>query len=215
MRSLISVLALLLAMPGLGFAQSCPQNPAIGNSTVPACFSLVGAAGGLPAHAFGRFQVVARDAGNYPCSGATVTVDLSGCPDLHLCADQLNPAVVVNCGPKTATSLTAADGTVNFTLLGGSNGTGNAISLLGAGKIYLNGTLIGSPTVSAFDLDGVNGVGINDLSVWLTDFGTFGNPAFGRSDFDCSGTVGINDFSVWLTAYGRGDQIQSCAATCP
>ena len=144
-----------------------------------------------------------------------MTVDLSGCHDLLLCADQLDPAVVVNCGARTATSLTAADGTVNFTLLGGSNGTGNAISLLGAGKIYLNGTLIASPTVSAFDLDGVNGVGINDLSVWLTDFGTSGNPAFGRSDFDCSGTVGINDFSVWLTAYGRGDQIQSCAATCP
>ena len=215
MRRLISVLALLLAMPGLGFAQSCPQYPANGNSTVPVCFTLVGAAGGLPAHSLGRFQVVARDIGNYPCSGATVTVDLSGCPDIHLCADQLDPAVVVNCGAKTATSLTAADGTVNFTLLGGSNGTGNAISLVGAGKIYLNGTLIASPTVSAFDLDGVNGVGINDLSVWLTDFGTFGNPAFGRSDFDCSGTVGINDFSVWLTAYGRGDQIQSCGATCP
>ena len=214
MRSLICILALLLAMPSLVLAQPCSQI-GHGNSTSPACFSLVGAAGGLPAHSFGRFQVVARDIGNYPCSGARVTVDLSGCPDLHLCADQLDPAVVVNCGAKTATSLTAADGTVNFTLLGGSNGTGNAISLVGAGKIYMNGTLIGAPTVSAFDLDGVNGVGINDLSVLLTDFGTVANPAFGRSDFDCSGSVGINDFSVWLTAFGRGDQTQSCGASCP
>ena len=215
MRSLICVLALLLGVPGLVLAQPCTPPPDHGNSTVPACFSLVGTAGGLPAHAFGRFQVVVRDAANNPCSGARVTVDLSGCPDLHLCADQLDPAVVVNCGAKTATSLSAADGTVNFTLLGGSNGTGNAVTLLGGARIYQNGSLIAGPTVSAFDLDGVNGVGINDLSVWLTDFGTFGNPAFGRSDFDCSGTVGINDFSVWLTAYGRGDQIQSCGATCP
>ena len=82
-------------------------------------------------------------------------------------------------------------------------------------KIYENGTLIGSPTACTFDLDGSDGVGVNDLSVWLTDFGALGNPAFGRSDFDCSGSVGINDFSVWLTAFGRGDQAQSCGATCP
>ena len=212
MRSLICFLALLLAMPGRVPAQPCPP---IGTSTIPACFSLVGAAGGLPAHSFGRFQIVARDIGNYPCAGARVTVDLSGCPDLHLCADQLDPTVVVDCAAKTVSGLTAADGSVSCTLLGGSNGTGNAVSLLGPGKLYVNGSSMSTPTVSASDLDGVNGVGINDLSVWLTDFGTFGNPAVGRSDFDCSGSVGINDFSAWLTAQGRGDQTESCGATCP
>jgi hypothetical protein len=69
--------------------------------------------------------------------------------------------------------------------------------------------------VSAYDLDGTGGVTINDLSVWITDFGTFGNPAFGRSDFDCSGGVGINDMSVWLSAFGAGAQIESCGAICP
>ena len=48
--------------------------------------------------------------------------------------------------------------------------------------------LIGSPTVAAYDLDGASGVGANDLSAWLTDFGS-GQP-YGRSDFDCSGGVG-------------------------
>jgi hypothetical protein len=69
--------------------------------------------------------------------------------------------------------------------------------------------------VSAFDLDGVVGVAINDFSVWLQDFGTSGNPPFGRSDFDGSGSVGVNDLSVWLTAFGTGAQAQSCGATCP
>jgi hypothetical protein len=144
-----------------------------------------------------------------------VIVDFAGCPDLHLCADQRDPDVIVNCPTKTVRKRSAADGTASFTVLGGSNGSGHAVSLLGAGRIYVNDGLIGTPTVSAFDLDGAFGVSINDLSVWLTDFGTPGNPAFGRSDFDCSGGVGINDLSVWLTAFGAGTQIESCGASCP
>jgi hypothetical protein len=215
MRKQIAVLVLLMGVRGVALASPgvvCLQN---GNTVSPACISLVGTAGGVPAHSFGQFQVVVRDVANNPCPGATVVVDLSACPDLHLCADQRDPDAIVNCATKTVRKLTAADGTVRFTLLGGSSGTGNAVELLAAGKIYANGTLIGSPTVSAYDLDGTGGVTINDLSVWITDFGTFGNPAFGRSDFDCSGGVGINDMSVWLSAFGSGAQIESCGATCP
>src|SRR5262249_49284417 len=101
-----------------------------------------------------------------------------------------------------------------FTILGGSNGAG-ATTLLGGGRIFANGVQFGSPTVSAFDLDGVNGVGANDLSIWLADFGTPGNPAYGRSDYDCSGGVGVNDLAVWIAAFGSGAQVQSCSATCP
>lgn len=67
--------------------------------------------------------------------------------------------------------------------------------------------------MSAFDLNGETGVGANDLSAWLGDFGT-GDP-YGRSDYDCSGNVGANDFSLWLTAFGAGTQLASCAASCP
>jgi hypothetical protein len=185
------------------------------NSTVPSCISLVGAAGGVPAQSAGGFTVTVRDLANNPVAGAMIVVDLSGCPDLHFCADQLDPGVIVNCAAKTVSRPSAADGTAHFTLLGGSNGAGNAVELLGSGNIFANGTLIARPTVSAYDLDGANGVGINDLSAWLVDFGTANNPAFGRSDFDCSGSVGANDFSVWLTAYGRADQLTSCGASCP
>jgi hypothetical protein len=111
------------------------------------------------------------------------------------------------------TKHTAADGSAHFTILGGSNGGGNAVTLLGGGRIFANGTLIASPTVSAFDLDGGSGVGANDLSCWLTDFGS-GQP-FGRADYDCSGGVGANDLSFWLTAFGQGTMTQSCGASCP
>jgi hypothetical protein len=187
--------------------------PPIGNAIIPACITLVGSAGAVPATAFGDFQVVLRDLANNPVPNAAITIDLSGCRDLHLCADQLDPAATVDCAHKTVTKRTDASGTVHFTILGGSNGAGNAVTLLNGGKIFGDGLFLGSPTVSAFDLDGSNGVAVNDLSVWLSDFGSFVNR--GRSDFDCTGAIGINDFSLLLAAYGSGTQITSCATSCP
>jgi len=140
-------------------------------------------------------------------------IDLSACPDLAICADQMDPAATVDCAHKTVSKLTAADGSVHFTLLGGSNGAGNAMTLLHGGRIYKNGTLIQSPTVSAFDLDGSNGLGANDLSAWLTDFSTGAD--YGRCDYDCSGLVGASDLSLWLTAFGSGTMAQSCVSSCP
>jgi hypothetical protein len=185
------------------------------NATVPAAISLVGSLGGVPDHSVGAFQVIVRDLANNPLRGAHVVIDLSGCPDLHLCADQLDPGVDIDCAGKRVGRYTDALGTARFTLLGGSNGVDHAVELLAAGRVYENDVLIGSPTVSAFDLDGAVGVAINDLSVWLEDFGTPGNPPFGRSDFDGSGSVGVNDLSVWLAAFSTGAQVQSCGATCP
>jgi hypothetical protein len=187
--------------------------PSAGNSSVPSCFSLVGSAATTP-DPHGTFTVIVRDLANNPLNGASVVVDLSNAHDLKICNDQLDAGATVNCAAKTTRKFTDITGSVSFTVLGGSNGSGNANTLLGAGRIFANGTLIGSPTVSAFDLDGANGVGINDLSVWLGDFGTAGNPAFGRSDFDCNGSVGINDLSVWLGQFGFGTSAASCAVNC-
>jgi len=205
----------LLAFALVAASTPAGAEPSPSNSIAPVCISLVGTSGNIPAHAAGRFQVLVRDLANNPVAGAHVVIDLSGCPDLHLCADQLDPAMDVDCANKRVGKFTDPTGSVTFTLLGGSNGAGNAVELLAAGRIYEDGNLIGDPTVSAYDLDGANGVGINDLSAWLTDFGAFGAPAFGRSDFDCSGGVGVNDFSLMLTALGSGAQTQSCGATCP
>ena len=207
--------AMLLTAAGCFIASAAMAGvPSPGNSTVPACISLVGSLAGT-ADPVGSFTVTVRDLANNPLNGASVVVDLSGCTDIAICSNQLDAGALVNCAAKTTRKFTNLAGQVTFIVLGGSNGSGNATTLLNGVKIYANGTLIASPTGSVFDLDGSNGVGINDLSVWLTDFGTFGNPAFGRSDFDCSNSVGINDLSVWLTEFGNGTSAASCAVSCP
>ena len=207
--------ATLLTAAGLFIASAAMAGvPSPGNSTVPACISLVGNLANVP-DPHGTFSVTVRDLANNALNGASVVVDLSGCTDLRLCNDQLDAGATVNCAAKTTRKFTNVSGVVTFTVLGGSNGSGNATTLLGGARIYANGTLIASPTANAFDLDGANGCGINDLSCWLTDFGTAGNPAFGRADFDCNGAVGINDLSVWLTEFGFGTSAASCALNCP
>ena len=203
--------AILLTASGLMIASAALAGvPSAANSTIPPCITLVGSLAGTP-DPVGQFTVTVRDLANNPLNGASVVNDLSGCTDLTLCANQFDAGALVNCAAKTTRKFTNISGQVSFIVLGGSNGSGNATTLLGGAKIYANGTLIASPTASVFDLDGSNGVGINDLSVWLTDFGTFGNPAFGRSDFDCSGSVGINDLSLWLTEFGNGSSVSTCA----
>lgn len=206
LRSLFLLLGLVT--PSLALAEPPPNN-----SIVPSCISLVGSSGGVPATAAGGFVVIVRDFANNPVAGASVVIDLSDCLDLSICADQLDPAATVNCAAKTVRKFAAADGSVHFTMLGGSNGGGNAVTLLGGGKVFANGVLLGNPSVSAYDLDGSGGVGAGDLSAWLQDF-ISGN-TYGRSDYDCSGFVGANDLSVWLGAFGSGAMGESCAHRCP
>lgn len=202
--------SILLAL--VPFAASVHAEPSPANDIAPSCISLVGAFGSTPAPA-GGFVVICRDLANNPMAGATVVIDLSGCSDLFICADQMDPAATVECAHKTVSKLTAADGSVHFDILGGSTGGGTAVTLLGGGRIFKNGTLIQSPTVSAYDLDGSGGVGANDLSAWLGDFGS--GQTFGRSDYDCSGNLGANDLSLWLGVFGSGAMSQSCVSQCP
>jgi hypothetical protein len=206
MRAFLFIVLVCLALPAR--SETGPVN-----STTPPCIRLVGSTGGVPAAAAGSFQVIFRDLANNPIVGGNIVIDFSGAPDLVICADQLDPGVVVNCAAKTVSRLSDANGGAAFTILGGSNGAGHAVTLLNGGKIFGNGTLLGFPTVSAFDLDGSGGVGANDLAAWLGDF--FTAQSFGRSDYDCSGTVGANDFSQWLGVYGSGMMANSCGASCP
>jgi len=207
-----SLLTAALATLALGAPNRVDAMPGA-NSTVPWIISLVGSNGAAPASDFGGFTVTVRDLANNPVVGATVTIDLSFATDLEICADQLDPSVTVNCASKTVSAITDAAGQVSLTLLGGSNGAGNATTLANGGRIYANGTLIGSPTVAAFDLDGENGMGANDLAAFLSDFASGQN--FGRSDYDGSGILGANDLAVFLRAFASGAQVVSCAASCP
>jgi len=183
------------------------------NATTPSCVSLVCSNGGVAAANAGQFTVDVRDCANRPYAGAVIVIDLGSTLDMHFCADQLDPGVTVDCAHQRARKVADANGSATFTLLGGSNGAGNASTLLGGGKIFSDGLLIGSPTVSAYDLDGSGGVGANDMSAWLGDFFT-GQP-YGRSDYDCSGYVGANDLSMWLGAFASGTMTTSCGASCP
>jgi hypothetical protein len=213
MRLLCWICLLLAVTTPLAAPAALAGLPSAGNDTAPACISLVGSNGAVPATAWGQFTVVIRDLANNPVAGASVVVDFSSCFDIAICADQMDPNATVNCAAKTVRKFTGVDGSVRFTILGSSNGSGSAPTLLNGGRIFSNGQLVQSPTVSTFDLDGSSGVGANDLSVWLTDFGT-GQP-YGRSDYDCSGGIGANDLSFWLTAFGSGTMTSSCASNCP
>ncbi len=182
----------------------------------PDCVALVGSLAGVPA-SLGRFQVTVRDIANNPLNNATVVVDLSRCGDLRLCADPLDPTIVVDCAARTAVSHTNALGIATFTLLGGSLGYSTAApSSRGAmGRIFVPpypdyGVDV---AVNACDLDGFQGVGAHDFSLWLTDFGS-GVP-WARSDYDCSGEVGANDLALWLEVFGEGLMSNSCASLCP
>jgi hypothetical protein len=206
--------ATLLTAAGLFIASAAMAGvPSAINSSTPPCIRLVGSLAGVPDAAAGQFTVIVRDLANNPLNGASVVIDLSGCLDIRMCNDQLDVNALVNCGAKTTRKFTNALGSVTFTVLGGSNGGGNASTLLGGGRIFANGTLIQSPTVSAFDLDNAGGVGANDLSAWLGDFGS-GQP-YGRSDYDCTGTIGANDLSQWLGQFGAGTSASSCGVSCP
>jgi len=209
-------LVLLVGLSGLSVLRTpsaCAGLPPENNSVIPQCFSLVGSSGGVAAQGAGGFTVIVRDLANNPIPHAHVVVDLSGHSDLILCANQLDPLVDVDCANKRVGKYTDQSGRATFVLLGGSTGAGHGVTLTGGSRIYEDGVLLGSPNVSTFDLDGTSGVGANDLSTWLSDFGS--GISYGRSDYDCSESSGANDLSLWLTAYGSGAQAESCGARCP
>lgn len=204
--------ATLLTVAGLFVASAAFAGvPSPGNSTIPGCIPLVGSNLGLRDTTTGSVTVVVRDLANNPIAGASVVLDFSGLADIAICSDQLDLNALTNCAAKTTRKFTDALGQVSFTVLGGS--AGSASSLVNGAKIYANGVLLGSPTASAYDLDGAGGVSINDLSSWLFDLGTL--TAYGRSDYDCDGSVGINDLSLWLSVFGAGNSLESCAIACP
>ena len=203
-------LVLLLLSPLAASACGLP-NPAL--CTLPSQIRLVGSNGGARDDAAGRFRIVLRDLVNQPVVNGMVVIDFSGCPDVVICADQLDPDVLVYGPAKTVRKFTDADGTVSFTVLGGSTGTGTAATRAPSAQVYCDGVLIGTLGVAAFDLDGVSGLGAADLTAWLTDFAS--GVAWGRSDYDANGTLGAGDLADWLTRFASGASATSCSARYP
>ena len=180
---------------------ACPE-PA--NSTIPSLIVLVGHDGSGTPDPGGQFTVVMRDLANNPVPNATIRVQLVA-TDVGFCSSQAAGLSLVL--PDAIEGHTDAAGIFTASIKG--IGVGPTSHTYGGVQIYGNGQLFGTPNIAAIDLDGSGGAGINDLALWLADFGSGIN--YLRDDFDGSGGIGANDLAVWLAYYGKGLSAAGCA----
>ena len=211
---LLASLPLVLAAAHPAVAGFPPIGP---NSSVPPCLTIVGHNGAGVPDPLGRFPVIIRDLANNPVPGVIVTLDLSQCSDIALCAQQNDPAAVVNCAQKTVSKITAADGSVTFIVMGCALNAGASPGIqVPQARVFADGFLLASVWSPVLDQSGCDGIGANDLSTWLSDF--FSGQYFVRSDYDYSGYLGANDLSLWITAFGLGGSVAGCSSiggACP
>jgi hypothetical protein len=206
---MLSIVAGLAALSRT--ASACPPSAAL--SIAPTIIRLVGSVAGTADRNAGEFTVVVRDGVGNPVNGASVVLDFSLCPDVTICSDQLDPNALINCVNKTVRKFTGVDGSVRITIVGGSTGAGGASTIGGRVRIFANGTLMSSPSVAVYDLDGQSGVGAGDLSVWLADFA--GGQPWARSDYDGDGSIGAGDLAAWLGVFAAGTSASSCSTLFP
>src|SRR5262245_55660224 len=159
------------------------------------------------------FTVNVRDPGNVPQENSRVVLDFSGCPDIHVCADQRDPTVTVDCVAHTLMKLTSVNGQATFRVVGCAANQGASPGSIGPSlNVFADGVFIGAARVAALDQNGggVNGV---DMSLFLADYVSGRN--YARSDYNGDGVVGANDLSRWLTGFFAGGSGVSRGAACP
>lgn len=203
----------LLLFVGLAIgARSAQAIASAANSSIPRHVIMVGRSGAQADTALGAFTVVVRDLANNPIARSVVEFRVLNCEGARLASDALQPGVTTRCATHGVTAVTDMSGAVRMTLVG----AGTVGSAPGAGpcaQVFANNVPLGSVSVAWLDLDGSRGLGINDLSLWLTDFGL--NEPISRSDFDGDGALTVNDLSFWLEAWWRGRSSESAASYCP
>ena len=173
---------------------------------------MVGRLGALADTALGAFSVVVRDLANNPMPDRTVEFRILNCEGARLSADALQPGVTTRCATHGITAVTDLRGEVRMTLFGGGT-VGSAPGGGPCAQVFAAGVLLGTTSVALLDLDGSRGVGINDLSLWLSDFG-LAEP-ISRSDYDGDGTLTVSDLSLWLEAWSRGTSAEGATSYCP
>ncbi len=210
----LTMSALAWASAGSAWAQII-IDPSGQNSTIPMGIRVVGHNESGSPDLSGEFRVTVRDLANNVISGARVRVEFLPCAAVRLCPSQEPRITTVNCdldGPWVE-GLTGVDGVWRAVIVGCSSGAGAPASP-GCARIHADGVLLGNVRVALPDLAGCDGVGANDLSVWLGDFVT--GLDLQRCDLDFSGMIGANDLSLWLTLFGSGASALNCAAApCP
>jgi hypothetical protein len=204
--------AMLLSICGLLLAGAAMASvPSKDTSTIPGGIRLVGTLAGV-ADPLGQFSITVRDILGSVIPNSAVVVDVSACtPDIKIQSTQPYAGLTVDCATKTVRALTNASGVATMRIVGRS--TSGAFSTFLSGKVYADGVLLGSITVSSYDLDGASGVGGNDLSLLATDY--FAGNLAERSDLDFSGGIGGNDLSLLATGYFAGGSAVSATPLCP
>lgn len=180
----------------------------------PACISLVGDDGAGTTDPIGEFCITVRDLANLAINNSLVVVDFSACSGLTIC-DNNEFGATVDCATYTVRAFTDVNGLVCFRIKGHANNSGKTlpINAYDCGRLYADGVLLNTFSVSAYDQNGT-GMGPADLASWLGDF--FGGSDPSRSDYDCSESVsgppgvGPADLALWLTAFFAGGSSSNC-----
>jgi hypothetical protein len=186
--------------------------PSAANSRIPSHILLVGRSGDLADTTAGAFLIVVRDVANVPVFNSTVEVRILNCPGVRLSSQSYVPGGSIRCGTLGALGTTDIHGEARMTLVGG----GIPGAPAGAGpcvQVFASNVPLGTATLAYLDMDGSGGLGTNDYSLWLADFGS--GEDIGRSDFDGTGTLSASDLSLWLGVWGAGNSAQSAASYCP
>jgi hypothetical protein len=151
-------------------------------STLPSGISLVGH-GAVP-DPLGVVTYVIRGSDGNPYPGGVVTLNFTNCGDVRL-ATEVTPGILVDCARRTVSGVANAAGVVTFTIVG--NAVGAVASASPCLSVTADGVPLRSPVVSAFDLDGVNGVTALDLSIAAGDL--YSGQYRARADYNADGRL--------------------------
>jgi hypothetical protein len=189
--------------------------PSAQTSIVPAMLTVVGRSGSGAADPVGAFTVVVKKLSGNPVPGADVVLAFYNCPDMHVCTDQGDPNVVVQCQFGVLRAQADGTGTVTFRVIGCAGNSGNSPGATGPTlEVYADGVLLATVPVAFLDQNGCDGMSAADLSAWFADF--FSGQPFSRSDYDGDRILTSGDMSLWLTSFFSGNSaLGGVAAACP
>jgi hypothetical protein len=170
----------------------------------------------------GEFCVFARDFNNQPIPNSMIVIDFSNC-DVQLCADQRDPAVIVDCVSRTVRKLTDAAGVACFRVRGKTRLTGDVCAFSkGCVEVFADGVFVCGLDAPTFDLvnqGGEDGLNPNDLSNWINlAFNCAEGPYRGNYDCTNQSILDPNDLSVWLRVNFAARSVSNCGAAgskCP
>jgi hypothetical protein len=229
--------ATLLTLSGVLAASAAMANvPSSANSTIGYSFCssptqcgiyLTGSKSGV-ADPAGQFAITVRDLANNLIANSTVVVDFSQCVRYRASNAQLFAGLTVDNLGRTVRAQTNGSGVATFRIIGGgcvvapAGNTAGGSAVSGAcARIFADGVLLGSVKTAYPDMDGVSGVGGNDLAAVAGDvFGYPGDAAnVQRSDYDFSGALNGNDLAKFSSLLFSTNSLTSGtydpAWTCP